>query len=82
MSITIEQLKTLVGLIGTTGPDSIDCDECFGRIGEFAEYSLENRELSEGMKVIEVHLRQCPCCNDEYLALIEALREFQVAEEA
>ena len=56
------------------------CDDCFGRIGEFAEYALEGRELSEGMKVIQVHLEQCPCCRGEYEALIEALQEVDIQE--
>ena len=72
-----EKIQVLVGLIATTEPDSLNCDECFGRIGEFAEMALEGREIPEGMKVIERHLVQCPCCKDEYEALLEALRELE-----
>ena len=43
-----EQVQILVGLISTTEPDEMSCDDCYGRIGEFAEMSLEGRELSEG----------------------------------
>jgi len=72
-----EQIQTLVGLISTVEPDSMSCDDCFGRIGEYAEMSLEGRELSEGMQVIERHLTQCPCCKAEYEALLDALRELE-----
>lgn len=73
-----EQIQTLVGLIVTTNPDQIACDDCFGQIGEFAEHALEGRELTDGMKVIEQHLTQCPCCKDEYEALLDALKELSV----
>lgn len=76
-ALSIEQIQTLVGLIATTESDKINCDECFGRIGEFAEYALESRDLSDGMKVIQRHLEQCPCCKGEYEALMDALRELQ-----
>ena len=72
-----EQIQTLVGLIVTTETDQLTCDDCFGQIGEFAEHALEGRELSDGMKVIQRHLEQCPCCKGEYEALIEALQELE-----
>lgn len=74
-----QQIQILVGLIATTEPDSVNCDECYGRIGEFAEMALEGREIPEGMKVIQTHLEQCPCCKDEYEGLLEALRELETA---
>ena len=76
-SLSKQQIQTLVGLIATTESDQISCDECFGKIGEFAEMALEGRELCEGMQVIQRHLEQCPCCKGEYEALLEALQEFK-----
>ena len=70
-----EQIQTLVGLISSADQDNLSCDDCFGRIGEFAEYALDGRELSDGMKIIQGHLEQCPCCKDEYEGLMDALRE-------
>ena len=55
-----EQIQTLVGLIVTTETDQLTCEDCFGQIGEFAEHALEGRELTDGMKVIQRHLEQCP----------------------
>ena len=75
MSLSTEQIQTLVGLIVTTEPDQISCDDCFGQIGEFAEKSLEGRDLPQGMQVIQRHLTQCPCCKGEYEALLDALKE-------
>ena len=76
-ALSKEQIQTLVGLIATAEPDQLTCDDCFGQIGEYAEMALEGRELSEGMKVIERHLHQCPCCKGEYEALLDALKEFE-----
>ena len=76
-ALSLEQIQTLVGLIVTTEPDQINCDQCYGRIGEFAEVALEGRELSDGMKIVQNHLEQCPCCKGEYEGLLDALREFQ-----
>lgn len=73
--LTSEQIQTLAGLISTTQPDHLSCDQCFGRIAEFAELALEGQPLSAGMQVIQRHLQQCPCCKDEYEALLEALKE-------
>ena len=78
MSLSKQQIQMLVGLIATTQSDDMSCDECFGRIGEFAERALEGRELDEGMQVIQRHLEQCPCCQGEYEALLDALSEIQV----
>lgn len=78
-SLSIDQIQTLVGLIATTQPDRITCDDCLGQIGEFAELALGGRELTEGMEIIKRHLEQCPCCKQEYEALLDALRE--VAED-
>jgi predicted anti-sigma-YlaC factor YlaD len=74
-SLSKKQIQTLVGLIASTKSDEIDCDDCFGQIGEFAEIALEGREVSEGMQIVQRHLEQCPCCKDEYEGLLEALRE-------
>lgn len=77
MTLNKKQIQTLVGLIVATEPDKVSCDQCFGKIGEFAELALEGRELPEGMKVIQQHVEQCPCCKDEYLALVDALKELE-----
>ena len=70
-----QQVQTLVGLISTTEPDSMSCDDCFGQISEYVELAVEEQNRTEGMKGIQRHLDQCPCCQNEYVALVEALKE-------
>ena len=70
-----DQIQRLVGLVSSAQSDGLNCDDCLGRVAEFAEASLEERELSEGLQAIQRHLEQCVCCRDEYEALVEALKE-------
>ncbi len=55
-------------------PDRLDCDGCYEQWEEFAELELNRREIPDALRAIEVHLRQCHCCRDEYEALLEGLR--------
>ena len=73
MSLSEEQVRTLVQLAVTTTPDDMNCDGCFGRVAEFAEIHLANQPLDESMRRVEIHLRNCPCCKDEFEALKAAL---------
>jgi predicted anti-sigma-YlaC factor YlaD len=73
MSLSQQQVRTLVQLAVTTTPDDMDCDGCQGRIAEFAEVHLANLPLSETMRRVENHLNNCPCCKDEFEALKAAL---------
>ncbi len=51
----------------------MDCDECFGKIAEFADAKLAGRSLNESMLVVQEHLENCPCCRDEFQALLAAM---------
>jgi hypothetical protein len=73
MSLSEQQVRTLVQLAVTTTPDGMDCDGCFGRVAEFAEIHLANQPLPESLRRVEDHLQNCPCCKDEFEALKLAL---------
>ncbi|MEI8212338.1 MAG: hypothetical protein WCI02_09325 [Planctomycetota bacterium] len=73
MPLSTHQTEDLVRMIVTVEPDAIGCDECFGRVAEYADWQLSRQEIPEGMRAIENHLRQCPCCRDEYRALLDGL---------
>ncbi|WP_168564551.1 hypothetical protein [Crateriforma spongiae] len=75
MSLSEQQVATLLNLVSTTESDSLDCDGCFGKIAEFAELRLKGRSVPDAMKAVEVHLRQCHCCQTEFEALMDALGE-------
>ena len=79
MPLSKEQIKKLLGLVATVEPDSMDCDDCYGRVAEFAEIKLKNSEIPEALQDVETHMRQCPCCHGEYEALLEGLHGLGVA---
>jgi len=74
MKISNEQTKALLDLVASSKPDQIDCDGCLEHIAEFVEHELTGAEISEALKIVEVHLDQCACCDDEHNALMEGLR--------
>ncbi len=73
MGLSEQQVRTLVQLVATTTPDDMDCDGCYGRIAEFAEVHLANQSVCESIRCVDEHLRNCPCCKDEFEALKVAL---------
>jgi len=40
---------------------------------------MQGLEVSEALKAVEVHLRQCMCCKDEYESLKDGLVEMSTA---
>lgn len=74
MMLTQQQFAGLLQMVLTVEPDALGCDDCFGRVAEYAEYQLAHRELPVALQAIGTHLQQCPCCRDEYQALLEGLQ--------
>lgn len=73
MSLSEQQISSLLGLVTQTEEDKLDCDTCFNDIAQYAEANLAGAEIPEALKLVERHLQQCPCCKDEYQALRNAL---------
>lgn len=77
MSLSDQQIEKLLKLVVSSQPDDLDCDGCFERIAEFAEQELAAKKIPEAMQVVQRHLNQCPCCQDELNALMEGLRALE-----
>ena len=77
MTITREQTQTLLALVADTQSDELDCDGCFELMAEFVEYELATCEIPETLRIVERHLEQCPCCQDEHQALLACLRAME-----
>lgn len=77
MSLSTEQVHTLLDMVGSVESDDLDCDGCFGRIAEFADLHLSRREIPEAMRAVETHLQQCLCCKDEFTALLKGLQAIE-----
>lgn len=74
MKLTKKQLNSLVKLVADADNDDGDCGSCFDHLAEFAETKLEGKEIPEALRVVQVHIDQCPCCRVELDALMEGLR--------
>ena len=71
---TPDQLMTLAGLLLNTRPDELTCDEWLDRVGGYAEAVAAGRPAPAGTEMVEQHLTICPDCQEEFAALVAALR--------
>lgn len=74
MPLSKEQIDTLLTLVATATDDEMSCDGCLPHVAQFAEAQLEGATLCESMTKVKNHMQNCPCCNDEFNALMEALK--------
>ena len=77
MSLSREQVSSLLDMVGSVESDELDCDGCFGQIAEFADLYLSQQEIPEAMQAVERHLQQCLCCRDEFNALLKGLQAIE-----
>lgn len=77
MDLSPEKVKTLISVVANTTPDSLDCDHCLSHVSEFAEATLTGKSKTESMQAVQRHLENCPCCQDEFKMLIDALEAME-----
>lgn len=82
MALKPKQLKTLLALIASAEPDSLDCDDCGKYLAEFAEAHLLGKELAESQQAVQTHLQNCHCCQSEFEQLLVALENLEESQEA
>ncbi len=73
MPLSKDQISTLLALVANSSEDEMSCDGCFEHVAQFVETELTGAALCESMLMIKNHMQNCPCCNDEYNALMEAM---------
>ncbi len=72
--LRVEQVRSLIIDVVHTQPDEIGCDECAALLCAYAECCLLGSPASEWTVHVEQHLAQCPCCRQEFEALLVILR--------
>ncbi len=77
MQLVFQQVTDLIAIALATKDDYLGCDGCLELIDQFAQTELDGASISEALKCVSIHLEQCRCCQDEYEALMIALREVQ-----
>ena len=75
MPLSKQQVDTLLTMVVNSTADTITCDGCFVDVARFAEAELVGATLCESMELVKNHLHNCPCCTDEYEALLIALSD-------
>ena len=60
MALTKEQIKNLVGMVASSGPDELDCDGCFEQLAEFAEAQLMSQKIPAALQAITLARPRCP----------------------
>ena len=77
MPLSKPQIDTLLTLVVNSTPDELSCDGCLVNVAVFAEAELMGASLSESLSKVQNHLKNCPCCNDEYQSLLAALETLE-----
>ena len=77
MPLSKDQISSLLSLVANSTPDDISCDGCLEHVAQFVETELAGAELDDSMKLIQNHMKNCPCCMDEYNALLAAMADIE-----
>jgi hypothetical protein len=77
MTIDINTLKGIVCEAISTHIDEISCADCFERLDRFAEMTLSGQDTTREMPLIHEHLERCRDCNEEFGALLKAIRSLE-----
>lgn len=74
MALSRQEIDALMKAVSLTRTDELTCDECLKELAEFAEHSLQGKSVPEGLQAVEHHLALCEECQEEYQALLAALK--------
>jgi hypothetical protein len=71
-----ERLKRLLeAIFSVHQTETIDCDTCADQFDCLVDLVNRGVKLRDLLPAVEEHLRCCPDCNEEFLALVAILRE-------
>ena len=74
MALSKEQIESLLAMVASVKPDTMECDGCLEHLAELVDCELSGLEIPEALRQVQRHIDQCPCCDDEHAALLEGLR--------
>lgn len=75
MALSRKQIDELIKTVSLTRADELTCDDCLHDLAEFVEQSLAGKSISESLQAVEDHLAICGECQEEYEALLTALKQ-------
>lgn len=69
-----EVLTTILLMSRETRDHEIGCDDCWEEFDRLAELVLLGHRPEQIVPLVDVHLRNCPECAEEFRALLDSLR--------
>ena len=75
MSLEPRQLDSLAELLRHTAREELDCGAVLDLVAPYLEVHQTGGSLSVQLAAVEQHLRVCPDCHEEFLALKAGLAE-------
>jgi hypothetical protein len=73
MNLSDDQIRALLQAVSRTRDQELNCDECLGEVGGFAELTLRGRPVEDAYDLVQQHLQICDECREEFVLLLEAL---------
>ena len=77
MNLKPDVLKRVIQSIANVHSDELDCDACFQQIDRFAELTLAGKPADEALPLVQEHLSHCHDCQEEFEALLAALKAIE-----
>ena len=73
MNLSDDQIRALLQAVSRTRDQELNCDECLGEVGGFAELTLKGRPVEDAYDLVQQHLQICDECREEFALLLNAL---------
>ncbi len=54
--------------------EDIGCEECYAHLDVYTDMIAEGKDPSIVMRDVKAHLAQCPCCEEEFQALLSMIK--------
>lgn len=75
-----QSIERLMRLLCETRDDELSCEEVYGRLDEYVDCLMAQRDVGEKQWLFEHHLSICSDCRDELEALVHALESAATEE--
>jgi len=67
--------RVLLRAVLETDAEEVNCIDCCERLDQYAELLLQGADPEEIMPAVKLHLEHCPCCAQEFEALMIMLQD-------
>ena len=74
MTLSRQQLQALHKMLSLTRSQELTCDQCLKKMAQFADNALAGNAVPDDLADVEHHLALCGECEQEFRALMEALK--------